>query len=98
MDRDLLLIFGFTTVIILILSATAILLPFTRRLADATERYLSGRSNDEDLQRELSALRDAVHSVDQRMSLLEDRVDFTESLMSREGKESARIRSVEGEG
>lgn len=81
MDRDLMLIFGFTTLIVLIIAGTIIVYPLTRRLAEAAERYLGTRTEDEDLRRELAGVRDVVGSMDQRLALLEDRLEFTESLV-----------------
>ena len=96
MDRDLILIFSFTFTILFLLSATAILWPFTRRLADALEHYMRGRSGEEQLHGEISRLRDVVYSMDQRLELLEDRLDFTESLVERAPREPARLEEGRG--
>lgn len=91
-NTDLLLIFTFVLLALLILVGGFVIRPFLKRLGDAMDRYLSQKSRDEREGRQLEAVHDQLESLDQRMALMEERLDFTESLVT-EGREK---RSVGG--
>lgn len=88
-DTDLVVIFTGVTAMILILSGAWVLRPFFQRLAEVMDRYLSRQGTQERELRELQAMHDLLERMDQRMSLLEERLDYTESLVGREGPERA---------
>lgn len=92
-DPDLALIFVFVIVVLLILVGGFVLRPFVKRLGDVMERYLSQKSLEEREADQLRAVRERLESLDQRMALMEERLEFTESLLS----EQRRPRSLDGE-
>lgn len=92
-DPDLALIFIFVIVVLLILVGGFVLRPFVKRLGDVMERYLSQKSLEEREADQLRAVRERLESLDQRMALMEERLEFTESLLS----EQRRPRSLDGE-
>lgn len=83
-NTDLLLIFTFVLLALVILVGGFVIRPFLKRLGDAMDRYLSQKSRDEQEARQLEAVHDQLESLDQRMALMEERLDFTESLVTEE--------------
>lgn len=88
-DPDLALIFTFVIVVLLILVGGFVLRPFVKRLGDVMERYLSQKSLEERETNELRAVRERLESLDQRMALMEERLEFTESLLSEQRQKDA---------
>lgn len=93
LDPDLALIFTFVIVALLILVGGVVLRPFVKRLGDVMERYLSQKSLEERESAQLDAVRERLESLDQRMALMEERLEFTESLLT----EQRRPRSLDGD-
>ena len=83
-DPNLLLIFNFITVVVLIVSSSVVLRPFFKRLAEVMDRYLNRNAADPSGSRQLEAVQDQLETMSQRLTLVEERLEFTESLVSRE--------------
>lgn len=86
-DPDLVLIFTFVVVTLLILVGGFVARPFVKRLGDALDRYLGEKAGEAWEARQLEAIREQIESLNQRMALIEERVDFTESLVTEERQE-----------
>lgn len=71
-------------VIALIIGLVSIAKPLIGRLGDIVESYLASRAGEAEVRRELDAVHDQLDRLGDRISLMEERLDFTESLMARE--------------
>lgn len=70
-------------VIALIIGAVSIAKPLIGRLGDILESYLASRSGEAEIRRGLDGVQDQLGRLGDRLSLLEERLDFTESLVAR---------------
>lgn len=71
--------------IVLILSVAGVLIlrPLTKRLGTLLETYAQDRVASRTEDRQIESLRDRFESLDRRLDVLEERMGFTEELVSR---------------
>ena len=68
-------------VLILTIGGVTLLRPLSHRLSDLLEAMADERRNPPELDRTLHRIRDSLESMDARLTLLEERQDFTEELL-----------------
>ena len=71
-------------VIALIIGLVSIAKPLIGRLGDILETYLASRAGEAEVRRELDGVHHRLDRLGDRLSLMEERLDFTESLVARE--------------
>lgn len=78
-------------ILILTIGGVILLRPLSHRLGDLLEAMTEERRNPPELDRTLHRIRDSLEGLDARLTLLEERQDFTEELLrSEERKELGR--------
>ena len=80
MDPDILALLILMVVLTLTVGGVLLLRPIAKRLGDIAELML--RENKGGTESELRRMGDLLETVDARMTLLEDRQDFTERLLA----------------